>query len=110
MHVVLQKQNQRSIACITVAKRRACNTIDAVSKSDLQSWNWHAVICYKKTHHGRLPPKMRRLFHKATVEGCGFVTMSSTVQADYEHMVPGMVRHDLDLNPHLGPDTTGMDE
>ena len=77
-------------------------------KSDLQFGNSHAVICYKKTHHGRLPSKVRRLHLKATVEGCGFITMSSTVQADYEHMVLGMVRHDFDLN--LGPDTTGMDE
>ncbi|KAL0019353.1 hypothetical protein WJX79_002675 [Trebouxia sp. C0005] len=70
------------------------------------------MICYKKTHHGRLPSKVRRLHFKATVEGCGFITMSSTVQADYEHMVLGMVRHDFDLNLdlNLGPDTTGMDE
>ena len=42
------------------------------------------------------------MFYKDTVEGRGFITMSSTVQADYEHMVPGTVRHDFDLNPHLG--------
>lgn len=52
---------------------------------------------------------MRRLFYKATEEGCGFVTTSSTLQADYEHMVPGMIKHDFDLNPHFGPDPTGMD-
>ncbi len=71
---------------------------------------WHAVLCYKKAHYGRSPPKMRRLFYKATMDGCGFITRSSTVQADYEHMVPGMVRHDLDLNPQLGPDPIGMDD
>ena len=70
----------------------------------------HAVLCHKKAHYGRLPPKMRRLFYKATMKGCSFITRSSTVQADYEHMVVGMVRHDFDLNPHLGPDVTGMDD
>ena len=79
-------------------------------KSDVQSWNWHAVICYKKTQHGCLPLKVRRLFHKAILEGCGFVAISSAVQADYEHMVLGMVRHDFDLNPYLRLDTTGTDE
>ena len=47
---------------------------------------------------------------QATEEGCGFVTTSSTLQADYEHMVPGMIKHDFDLNPHFGPDPTGMDD
>lgn len=57
-----------------------------------------------------MPPNLRRLFYKVTVKGCGFVTMSSTIHADYEHMVLGMVRHDFDLNPHLGSDPTGMSD
>ena len=47
---------------------------------------------------------MRRLYYKATVEGCGFITKQSTLQADYEHMVPGMLPLDIDLNPQLGQD------
>ena len=69
----------------------------------------YAVQCYKKCHYGRLPPNMRRLYYKATIEGCGFITRQSPLQADYEHMVPGMPPHDFDLNPHLGPDPASMD-
>ena len=47
---------------------------------------------------------MRHLYYKATVEVCGFITIPSTLQADYEHMVPWMVHNDFDLNPHLGDD------
>ncbi|KAL0019320.1 hypothetical protein WJX77_003774 [Trebouxia sp. C0004] len=64
-----------------------------------------SVICYKKTQHGCLPSKVRRLFYKAVVERFGFI---STVQADYEHLVLGMVRHKFDLNPYLRLDTAGM--
>ncbi len=70
----------------------------------------HAVQRHKRAHYGCLPPKMRRLFYKATMEGCGFITTHSTLQADHEQLLPGMVKHDFDLNPHLGPDPTGMDE
>lgn len=80
---------------------------------DITFWHatleWHAVQWYKKGHYGRLPPKMRRLYYKATVEGCGFVTTPSTMQADYEHMVPGRAPYDFDLNPHLGCDPASMD-
>ena len=73
---------------------------------------WHAMQRYKRAHYGHLPPKMRRqqLFYKATEEGCGFVTTSSILQSDYEHMVPGMIKDDFDLNPHFGPDPTGRDD
>lgn len=70
----------------------------------------HAVQSYKRAHYGHLPPKMRHLFYKATEEGCGFITTSATLQADYEHLVPGMVKHDFDLNPHFGRDPSDMDD
>ena len=41
------------------------------------------------------------------MEGCGFITI---LQADHEQLLPGMVKHDFDLNPHLSPDPTSMDE
>jgi len=44
------------------------------------------------------------------MEGTGFVTTRSTLQVDHEQLLPGMVKHDFDLNPHLGPDPTGMGE
>ena len=53
---------------------------------------------------------MRRVLYKATMEGCGFITTRSTLQADHEQLVPGMVKQDFDLNPHLGPDPTSMDD
>ena len=65
--------------------------------------------CYKRGHHGHLLPRMRRLYYKAYVEGCGFITKQSTLQADYEHMVPRMLPHDFALNPHLGQDPASMD-
>jgi len=43
------------------------------------------------------------------MEGCGFITTHSTLQADQEQLVPGLVKHDFDLNPHSGLDPTGMD-
>lgn len=70
---------------------------------------WHAVQCYKRSHCGRFPAKMRPVYYKATMEGCGFVTNQSPLQADHEHMVPGMPPHDFDLNPHLGRDPASMD-
>ncbi|KAL3130232.1 hypothetical protein ABBQ38_008529 [Trebouxia sp. C0009 RCD-2024] len=77
------------------------------------AWLQEAIVIpvqrYKRAHYGHLPPKMRRLSYKATEEGCGFVTTSSTLPADYEHMMPGMIKHDFDLNPHFGPNPTGMD-
>ena len=67
----------------------------------------HAVQRHKRAHYGCLPPKMRRLSYKLTMEGSGFIT---TLQADHEQLLPGMVQQDFDLNPHLSPDPTSMDE
>ena len=75
-----------------------------------QSAKCRAVQHHKRAHHGCLPPKMKRLLYKATIKGCGFITTRSTLQADHKHLVPGLVKHDFDLNPHLGPDPTGMDD
>ena len=58
----------------------------------------HAVQHHKRAHYGCLPSKMRRVLYKATMEGCGFITTRSTLQADHEQLVPGMVQHDFDLN------------
>ena len=53
---------------------------------------------------------MTPLLYKGTMEGCGFITTHSTLQADHEQLLPRLAKHDFDLNPHLGPNPTGMDE